>query len=110
VNDDIPETVMITYRPKPGLEAALSSAVDRHWNVTRALDLVLPTFHVTLDTKDESGRPCTIDIFTWRDEDIPDNAPADVQKVWSDLSQLTESRNGHPGIEIAKVTRHGLAR
>ncbi len=60
--------------------------------------------HVTLEMKDEAGRPYFVDVFTWRDRDIPDHAPDPILKIWAEMTRLTEDRGGRPGVEIQEVT------
>lgn len=99
-----PETVHITFRPKAGREAALKRVIADHWATATKLGLVQPEPHVTVEMKDETGRPCFVDIFTWRDRDIPDNAPAAILVIWADMNRLTEARGGRPGLDIKEVT------
>jgi hypothetical protein len=99
---DAPETVMITLCAKPGADAELTRVIATHWQVARRLDLVQPAPHVTVRTSDRATS-CFIDIFTWRDEEIPDNAPAEIKAVWDDMTRLTEAHDGKPGLAIARV-------
>lgn len=101
---DMPETVMITLRPKPGAEQELANVIADHWATARKMDLVQPDPHVTVRTRDEGRKPVFIDVFTWRDRDIPDNAPPAIMKIWGEMNRLTESRGGRPGLEITEVT------
>jgi len=98
-----PETVMVTFRAKAGAEAELAKVIADHWTTARRLDLVRPDPHVTLKGQDASGT-YFIDIFTWRDASIPDNAPADIKKIWDDMNRLTEARGGHPALAFAEMT------
>ena len=98
-----PETVMVTLRAKAGAEAELAKVIADHWTTARRLDLVRPDPHVTLKGQDASGT-YFIDIFTWRDASIPDNAPADIKKIWDDMTRLTEARGGHPALAFAEMT------
>jgi hypothetical protein len=98
-----PETVMITYLPRPGAEQELVKAIADHWATARKLDLVQPDPHVTVRMKDGEGRVVLVDIFTWRDRDLPDNAPAAIMKTWGEMNRLTESRDGRPGLDITEV-------
>lgn len=98
-----PETVMLTLQPRAGAEDDLAKALAEHWSTARKLDLVRPDLHVTLRGRDDSGRPYFIDIFTWRDADIPDNAPAAITTIWDRLNALTEARAGRPGLEIKPI-------
>lgn len=105
--DDDPETVLITFRAKAGAEAELAQVIADHWATATKMNLVRAEPHVTVRTKGAAGKISFVDIFTWRDRDIPDNAPAAIQKIWGDMSRLTESRDGRPGIDIAEVTLAG---
>jgi len=99
------ETVMITFRPKPGSEADLLKVIANHWTTARRLDLVVPNEHMTLRAEDDKGRPYFVDIFTWRSAEIPDHAPADIQAIWADMNRLTESRDGRPGLAIVQARK-----
>ena len=105
--DDDPETVMITLRAKAGAEAELALVIADHWATATKLNLVRAEPHLTVRTKAVGGKVSFVDIFTWRDRDIPDNAPAAILKIWGDMSRLTESRDGRPGIDITEVTLTG---
>ena len=52
-----------------------------HWSTAQRLGLVLAEPHVRLRAKDAEGKPYLVEILTWRDEDIPDNAPAEILGV-----------------------------
>src|SRR5258708_253616 len=82
--NDTPETVMITFRPKAGAEQQLAAVIADHWATARKMDLVQPDPHLTVRLKDAGGRPVFVDTFTWRDRDIPDNAPPAILKLWSE--------------------------
>jgi hypothetical protein len=105
--DDDPETVMITLRAKAGAEAELAQVIADHWATAKRMNLVSAEPHVTVRTKGAAGKICFVDIFTWRDRDIPDNAPPAILKIWEEMNRLTESRDGRPGIDIAEVTLAG---
>jgi hypothetical protein len=107
---DTPETVMVTLRPKAGAEAELARIVASHWAAARRLDLVHGEPHVTLRTRDADGRPVFVDIFTWRDASVPDNAPAEIRTIWNAMNAAVESRAGRPGLEIAEVDLVSLPR
>jgi hypothetical protein len=103
--DDDPETMMITLRPKAGAEAELKTAIAAHWDTARRLNLVLPEPHVTLELKDETRAIYYVDVFTWRDRDIPDNAPDAILRIWDDMNRLTAPRGERPGLDIREVKR-----
>jgi hypothetical protein len=98
-----PETVMVTYHAIPGSEPALASAIARQWAAANRLKLVLETPH-TLVRGNEEGKTYFVEIFTWRDGNIPDAPPPAIQKIWTEMNQLVESRGGKPGIDFAAVS------
>jgi hypothetical protein len=97
-----PETVMVTVQAKPGAEAALASVIARHWRTVRQLDLVSESPHLSLRGTDGGGT-YFVEIFTWRDRNIPEDAPAQVQAIWAEMNVLAESRGGALAIAIAPV-------
>ena len=100
---DNAETVMITFHARSGAESDLARAIARHWEVARRLDLVRETPHVTLRGR-EDGHTFFVDVFTWRDADIPDNAPAEIHAIWAEMNKLVEARRGREGLEITEVS------
>src|SRR4029450_2856863 len=102
---DDPETVIVACRPKAGAEAELKKVIAAHWDTARRLNLVQPEPRITLELKDETRALYYMDIFTWRDRDIPDNAPEAIQRIRSDMHRLTAPRAGRPGLDIREVKR-----
>jgi hypothetical protein len=98
-----PETVMLTLQPRQGAEDDLAKAIADHWSAAKRLDLVAPDPHITLRARDEGGRPYFVEIFTWRDAEIPDNAPGEITAIWDRMNALTETRAGRPGLDIKSV-------
>ena len=98
-----PETVMVVLRAKAGTEVELARVIANHWTTARQLDLVRDTPHVTLRASDDKGT-YFVDLFTWKDENTPDHAPAPILAIWADMTRLTEARGGKPGLEITAVT------
>jgi hypothetical protein len=94
---------MITFRAKAGAERELAQVIADHWATARKLNLVLGDPHVTLRTKATAGKTSFVEIFTWRDRDIPDNAPPAILQIWDEMNRLTESRDGRPGLDIMEV-------
>jgi hypothetical protein len=84
-----PETVMITYRPSIGNEAKLRQVIADHWTTATKLALVAPAPHVVM-----RNGATLVEIFTWKDAAIPDNAPPDILKIWGEMSRLIEKKNG----------------
>ena len=99
-----PETVLITLHAKAGSVDPLVDVVARHYDAARRLNLLAPDApHLTLQAKDADNRPYVVEILTWRDGSVPDNAPADIQAIWKEMNALVEPRGGRPGIDIVKV-------
>ena len=70
-----PETVMVTYHAKAGSEDELVRVLAEHWSTAKRLGLVAAEPHIIVRSA-ESDRPVDfVEIFTWRDASIPDNAP-----------------------------------
>lgn len=91
-----PETVMVTYRPKKGSEAQLAQVVAKHWDTARRLELV------TSDPRHVyRAGSMLIEVFTWKDAEIPDHAPAEIRAIWDEMNALVEKG----GISILEVER-----
>ena len=96
--------MIVTVRPKPGAEAELEQVMVKHWATAQRLGLCSPNRTCRIQAKDAEGKPYLVEIFTWRDVDIPDNAPAEIQAIWADMNRLVEARHGRPGLEIVPGT------
>lgn len=99
---DEPETVIATFHAKAGAEAALANVIADHFATARRLNLVLAEPHVTV-RMNEADKTAFVDIFTWRDGSLADNAPPDILAIWAEMAKLTEPRGGKPGIDIVPV-------
>ena len=99
---DEAETVMVTYRAKAGREVALMQVITRHWSTVRRLNLVRESPHLVVRNH-EGGNVLLIELFTWRSASIADHAPKEIQRLWSEMSEFVESRDGRPGIGITQV-------
>src|SRR5215470_1925284 len=104
VRPDRPETVMVTFRAKPGAETELAQVIANHWKTATDLNLVTGAPHLTLRGTDESRGTYFVEIFTWRDQSIPDAAPAPIQKIWAEMNALVENRGGRPGLTFTEVS------
>lgn len=103
-NAEQPETVMVTLRAKPGAEADLERVVARHWTTAREMKLVSDKPHLTLRGVEGGNKTYFVEIFTWRDARVPDAAPAEIRRIWSDMNRLVEARGGHPGLEFVAIS------
>ncbi len=95
-----PETVVVTYHAKRGQERALEQVLREAWTTMRGLDLVLKSPHVLVASDSRY-----IEVFTWKDSDIPDNAPPAVQQLWKRMNALVEGKDGIEVLEGRLVTR-----
>ena len=100
---DQPETVMVTFHAKPRAETELARVIANHWRTANELHLVAAAPHVTLRGTEEGNRTYFIEVFTWRDASIPDVAPPAIQKIWTQMNALVESRGGHAGLRFEEV-------
>ena len=104
VGAEQPETVMITLRPKPGAERALAQTIARHYETAQKLNLLREDApHLTLQASDDQDKTYFVDIFTWRDAAVPDNAPREIQAIWKEMNGLVEMRGGRPALDIVPV-------
>ena len=108
--DTKPETVIVTLHARQGAETELAQVLSNHWETARRLGLVLDSPHLTLKGTEGSGDTYFVDIFTWRDANAPDSAPAAIQALWSEMHKFVESRGGKAGLEIAKVSLENESR
>jgi hypothetical protein len=100
---DQPETVMVTFRAKPGAEAELERVIADHWKTANELHLVAAAPHVTLRGSEDGNKTYFIEVFTWRDASIPDFAPPAIQKIWARMNALVDSRGGRAGLRFEEV-------
>ena len=85
-----PETVMLTYRPTAGNETKLQQVIADHWSTVTKLGLAAPDSpHVLV----RNGKTF-VEIFTWKDDAIPDNAPPEIMKIWGEMMKLVEKKDG----------------
>ena len=97
------ETVLITYRVKPGNEAEFEQVLAEAWKTYRTEKLVFASPHIITRDKDAGGKPRFVEIFTWVSASAPDHAPDSVKKIWGQMTSLCEKRDGHGGLEGGEV-------
>ena len=81
---ETPETVAITYRVSKANEAKLLDVIHGHWSTLTSKNLVTGSRQLF------RGDGFFLEIFTWKDASIPDNAPAEVLKWWGEMNKLVE--------------------
>ena len=99
-----PETVVVTFHVREGKQADMEKLLRQdHWTVLRRMDLVFETPHVLVRCAESGGKPCFVEVLTWKSHEIPDNAPPEVQAIWTRMNEFVEKRDGKPAIEIDEV-------
>jgi hypothetical protein len=98
------ETIYSIAHVKSGMETRYAELSAKTWAIYRRLDLALPAPHIVLRGVDSQNLPYFVEIFTWKNAEIPDHAPAEVRAVWQELENACEKRNGRPGVDFTEVT------
>jgi hypothetical protein len=98
-----PETVLVTYRVKPGSEAQFEQVLAEAWKIYRKEHLVFAHPHIIVRDKEGDDRTGFVELFTWVSHDAPEHAPKSVTAIWDQETSLCESRNGHGGLEGGEV-------
>ncbi|HUK53603.1 MAG TPA: hypothetical protein VL099_09980 [Candidatus Binatia bacterium] len=106
-SSDEPETVIATFRPQPGQEAALLEVIHQTRATLRRLDLVDESPYVLARATDPGGGVRYIELFTWKSAEIPDHAPPEVRTRWDRMQKLVQPRDGRPGIDFEAVSLLG---
>ena len=99
---EVPETVIITYQVKADAATALLQVIAKHWRVASSMHLVRSSPHVVVQGGDKAKR-YIVEVLTWRDGSVPDNAPDAITRLWQEMSQYVETRDGRPGIDFSPV-------
>ena len=102
-SESSPETVLVTYRVKPGKEQQLAATLSRAWDVYRKERLVFAQPHVIIREREEGDKHRFIEMFTWVSHDAPDHAPDSVKNIWDQMQLVCETRDGHKGLEGGEV-------
>src|SRR5581483_12487893 len=92
-----PEMIVSMLYPKPGKQEELLRAIRATWAVYTGMGLVTAD-HPLYRAETEGGSIYYVEIFTWKDENIPDNAPPEVKKAWAGLREVAAK------IDFAAVT------
>ena len=100
---DTPETVLVTYHVQPGRENAFPAVLARAWDIYRHARLVRSEPHIIVKEREEDGKTCFVELFTWVSHAAPNKAIAAVQGIWSEEMSACEARNGHRPLEGGEV-------
>ena len=96
------QTVICTYRVRPGEEAAFEALLRRHWATLRRLEFVTDEPTRVFRSVDE---PTYVEIFTWADGGFGQaHDHPDVLVIWERLESLCEPRGGRPKTEFPHFT------
>ena len=99
------ETVVVTYLPKAGQDAALQQEIAATWSEMLRLRLTANDEHHFYRAEDDNSRPYFVEIFSWKDAETPDHVPPAIEAHWKKFSDLVEPRGERPGLQIAVVKR-----
>lgn len=99
------ETVICTYRVRPGREDEFLRLLRRHWPTLRKAGLTTDDTTRVYRRIDENGGPVFIEIFTWKSREAATKAhqTPDVMSVWKPMGELCEERDGRPAMEFPHV-------
>jgi len=101
--DEQPETVLVTYHVRPGMEKQFEALLQRAWDTYRGEHMVKPGPHIVVRDAEENNTIGYVEIFTWSDHTKPQKAPDAVKKVWAEEQQMCEPRAGRPAIGGGEV-------
>ena len=99
---DTPETVMATFRLKAGQLKTFLGLMPAYREALRKNRLVTDEPYLLM-TGTEEDKPIVIIIFSWKNHDIPENVPPDIQECWNRFNTMVEDRDGHSGIEFPEM-------
>lgn len=99
------ETVLATYRVRPGAEAAFESLLARHGALLRRLGLTNGEPALPFRGQDAEGKTFYVELFTWRDRAAVDAAHGhpEVAALWGAMERHVEARGGRPPWEFPHV-------
>lgn len=100
----MPETVICTYRVKPGNEDAFEDLLRRHWPTLHKYELVTDEPARAYRGSDAEKRPYYVEIFDWlegasrRAYEVPA-----IAALWDPMEALCEKRGDRPATEFPHV-------
>ena len=98
-----PETVICTFRVKPGALDDFLVLLGDHWPTLRRLELVTETPEQLFQGADHQGdEPVIVSIFEWVSSEATRLAHThpDVADIWEAMEPLCEDRHGLPAMEF----------
>lgn len=100
---DRPETVLVTYHVRPGMEKKFEALLNHAWDIYRSENLVKSEPHIIVRDAEEGDTVGYVEIFTWVSHAAAQKAPDSVKKVWTDEHSMCESRLGRQDIGGGEV-------
>lgn len=81
--------VICVYRPKPGAEAALAKALERHLDVLDRGGFLRSRDRLLLQSEQDGS---ILELFAWKSEEAAGQAHANpsVQQIWGELAEAAE--------------------
>ena len=104
-----PETVICTFRVKPGEEAAFEALLARHWPTLRKLGLATET-PTQLYRGQEEGGAYYVEIFEWTSKESSGLAhdQPEVMAIWEPMGGLCEARGDKPAMSFPHVQKAAI--
>lgn len=99
---DSPETVLATFRVKPEQLDAFLQLMPKYREALRKNNLVTAEPYLLL-RGEEDGKPLVVEVFSWRNHDIPEHVPPEIQVYWNRINSMVEDRQNHRGIEFPEM-------
>jgi len=101
------ETVICTYRVRPGAEVAFEELLRRHWTTLHGLGFVTDERSLVFRRYEE---PTYVEIFTWVEGGFGRaHVHPDVLAIWEPMEPLLEDRAGQPKWEFPHYRRVELS-
>jgi hypothetical protein len=97
-----PETVWVVFHVKRGQEANVRTLLAESWAAYVRKDMVLRQLHIIAQGS-ETGGEYFLELLSWKNSDIPDNADAEIRALWKSLEAKCEPRGGDSGIVFREV-------
>ena len=89
------QTVVWTYRVRPGVEDEFLAVLTRQWPTLHELGFATAT--PAMIYRSVQDPPTYVEIFTWTEGSPgPAHDHPDVIDIWEAIEPLLEERDGHP--------------
>jgi hypothetical protein len=99
---DSPETVLATFRVKADQLDDFLQLMPKYRAALRENNLVTAEPYLLLQGE-EDGKPLVVEVFSWRNHEIPEHVPPEIQVYWNRINTMVEDRKSHKGIEFPEM-------